>query len=94
MVSLLRCRMFFKLCNSSRQADDCDRHDHVEIQTHQWTLQMPTMVKAYLDAQTWIDEEGMPKMPDSLPTSAVAHPMSMMVIDIFCISSALLVHYC
>ncbi|KAF8227689.1 hypothetical protein L208DRAFT_994249, partial [Tricholoma matsutake] len=43
-----------------RQADDCDRHDHVEIQTHQWTLQMPTMVKAYLDAQTWIDEEGMP----------------------------------
>ena len=50
---------------------------------------MSKLLDVYLDARTRNDGEGMPKMSDQLSDPSVAPPISMLVIDIFCMSHTL-----
>jgi hypothetical protein len=50
---------------------------------------MSKLVDAYLDTCAHDDGEGMPKISDQLSDQSVAPPISMVVIDIFCMSCTL-----
>jgi hypothetical protein len=74
---------------TSHRVDDRTRRDRVENQIHQWGVQMSKLLDAYLNARTRNDGEGMPKMSDQLSDLSVAPPISMLVIDMFCMSRTL-----
>ena len=74
---------------TSHRVNDHTRHNSVENQIHQWGVQMLKLLDAYLNARTRNDGEGMPKMSNQLADPSVAPPISMLVINIFCMSCTL-----